>query len=255
MSWGLETRILQFCLLLLLTCFLLTVLEIILDLKANLQINGVGVFAGLTPFAVSHQSTEVHWNTHWLAAWLPVLLMMCTLMDLLAISSLLFFFLYKLWTSSLSCVRTAVLPSSTQHFVKDMHHAPLFSCILHPSLIASCVVTLAHFILFCGKQVLTYLITTTAQCLKAVLYKVLSLAVQTRRLFVKVSTISTEYGLLFHLQVIMNLTCESCFKVTSNMCVECWYSLSVCETEHLLPVVTLKILHHIDVVHDVVQWV
>jgi len=60
MSWGLETRILQFCLLLLLTCFLLTVLEIILDLKANFQINGVGFFAGLTPFAVSHQSTEVH---------------------------------------------------------------------------------------------------------------------------------------------------------------------------------------------------
>lgn len=42
MSWGLETRILQFCLLLLLTCFWLTVLEIILDLKANLRLMGWG---------------------------------------------------------------------------------------------------------------------------------------------------------------------------------------------------------------------
>jgi len=47
-----------------------------------------------------------------------------------------------------------------------------------------------------------------AHCSKAVLYKVLNLAVQMRVLFVKVSTISTEYASFLYLLLPENLISE-----------------------------------------------
>ena len=58
-------------------------------------------------------------------------------------------------------------------------------------------VTASDCIFICGKQVLTYLMIMMVRCSKAVLYKVLNLALQMRLLFVKVSTVSAEHAFFF----------------------------------------------------------